>query len=535
MRSLSCKRIILLLIIVMGMSGCDAPPSIDKKDVIIRAGSHKGEIKKLNPWDKALFANNLIPLMHVKLVTYTQHFDIAPMLAESWIVAEDGKSITFHLRRNAKWHDGRPVTSGDVQFSLMLCKKHERWSRLAEFIEKVEAPDAYTVRVDLMKSTALYLLHSWLPTTTIILPEHIWKDVNIPREFNDPKALIGCGPFIFDGYDPVSQTVSLKADADYFDGKPAIDGILWKQFKSFDGMFLAMMKGDIDVVLEYHSPVPRSYMKRPSDPGVKLFCAPEMGVPANILFNCRKQPMNDRRFREAIAFALDYGEIIEAVADGQAVVPTRGFVPPSYPFYRSGLPALSRDIGKAEKLLDDLGFFKSTDGLRQDKEGKTLSFDLLVQQGSRFPYLVQTAELVARQLRKVGIDARPAVYEFFLADKKLFGERSYDICIGRFMPLDILAGCGTLLFADSPGNMGTCGDKKLISLAERFYTAKNEEAMREAAWDLQDYYAAELPGIALYHADACFLCRTDRFEGWTPMCSGVANYWSWFSVRPMGD
>jgi peptide/nickel transport system substrate-binding protein len=527
-------RLLALLSALLVTVCCSKGGDPFENEIVLRTGSHLGEVKKLNPWDKALFVNNLIPLMHVKLVSYSKSFDTVPMLAEKWDVSTDGRSITFHIRRNAKWHDGHPVTAGDVEFSLMLCRKHEKWSRLNEFIEDVEVIDRHTVKMVLNKSTAFYLLSSWLPTTTIILPKHIWGHIDKPREYNSSKALVGCGPFIFDKYDRVSQTVNLKANHDYFGGKPSVDRIVWKQFKSFDTMFMSLLKGDIDAVLEYHSPIPRSYIIGHMSPDVQFLCAPDMGVPADLLFNCRKPPMSERRFREAVACSIDYKEIMKVVAGEEADAPGRGFVPPSYPFYKPGLPAHGTDRGRAEKLLRELGFVKSEDGFLQDAEKRRLSLELLVQQGARFPYLVQTAELVGRHLREVGIEAQVAVYETALADKKLFGERTYDICVGRFMPLDILAGCGTLLFVDSPGNMGTCGDRRLVALSERFHTAKTTEEMRGAAWALQDYYAHELPGVALYHAAACFACRTDRFKGWTVMSCGIANHLSWFSIRPVG-
>ncbi len=369
-------------------------------------------------------------------------------------------------------------------------------------------------------------LNSWLPTSTIILPKHVWKDIAEPREYNDPRSLIGSGPFGFQEYDPVSQTVTLKANPSYFGGKPAVDIILWRHFKSFDSMLLSMLNGATDVVLDYYSPFPVTYAGAVESSMIRLQPAPDLGAPACLIFNLRKSPMNIRVFREAVACGLDYREVMDTAATGMASAAGRGFISPAFRFFKPGLGLLEQDMARAEHLLDTLGYIKGGDGVRKDSKGSEVSFDLLVQGGSRYPNLVRIAELLCRQLRRIGIGARPLVLDYSAADRRLFSEKDFDVCVARFMPLDILA--------DSPGNMGTCSDPRLLSLAEAFYSARNEEEMREAAWALQDYYAEELPGIALYHADALYPYRADRFEGWVPMSSGIANYWSWFTIRPVG-
>lgn len=525
----------LILLVTFFLLGCTGKVQSDRQTSTLRVGSHKGEIRKLNPFDRAWWVNHLIPLIHIKLVTYAPDYSVAPMLADRWEITENGKILTFHLRENVKWHDGRAVTSEDVKFTLLYQKSHWHHAFLSQHLENVQVVSPYTIRLIFNRSYATYLLQSWLSIKTVILPKHIWETVENPIEYNDRKALIGCGPFVFENYDQVAQRVYFKANEDYFGGKPSVDRLIWQQFKSFDPMLLSLRKGDIDVFLEYYGPLPPLYAPSLENSETKLISVADIGVQAAMIFNYRKHPMKLKKFREAVACSLDYDQILKTIAGCQGERPTRGFVPPAYPFHKQGLPVLEQNIPKAEKLLDKLGFVLSKDGWRRDSSGQTLSLDLLVMGGPRYPHLVQAAQILSQQLRAVGIDAKPSIMEYLLADMKIFGKKDYDIYIGRFQPLDILAGCATLLFADSIGNMGTCNDEKLIVLAEAFYTARDENGMREAAYALQDYYAEELPGIALYFSKALYPYRSDRFQDWVPMSSGLSNYWSWFKIKPVKD
>ncbi|AEB08009.1 ABC transporter substrate-binding protein [Desulfobacca acetoxidans] len=528
----SLKRLwIVLIASALVATGCGDTAADSGELRTLRMGSFRSEVKLLNPWDEGLFVNIPASLIHSKLVEYAPDYRIVPMLAESWEISEGGKALTFHLKHGVRWHDDLPVTAMDAAFTLEFYKKHERWSQWAQYLERVTVWDTHTFTVHLMKDVGFFLLQSWLPTSTVILPEHVWRDVVRPREYSGANALVGCGPYRFEHYDPAAQSLTLTANPHYFGGQPAAERLIWRQFKSFDSLLLSMIKGDIDGLMEYYSPFPLSRLRAIEGSPVELLSTPDMGVPAVLFFNHRKFPMNDLRFREAVACAVNYEEILRVVAENRGQPPVRGFMPPAYRYFKQRQQQLEQNLVRAAGLLDQTGLVRSTEGVRTTPDGKPLRLDLLVQGGSRYPHLVQTAKLVARHLRGIGIEATPVVYDFTVADSKLFGLRDYDICVGRLLPLDVIAGCGTLVLADSPGNMGTCRDARLLALTEAFYRAKDDEQMRQAAWALQEYYASQLPAFALYHGQVYYPCRSDRFEGWTVMSGGVVNSQTWSGIR----
>ena len=96
-----------------------------------------------------------------------------PYLAESWKLAEDGKSLTLKLRKNALFHDGKPVTSADVAFSIMAIKANHPFQSMLGPVEKVETPDPYTAIIRMSEPHPAIVL-AMSPALCPILPKHIY-------------------------------------------------------------------------------------------------------------------------------------------------------------------------------------------------------------------------------------------------------------------------------------------------------------------------------------------------------------------------
>jgi peptide/nickel transport system substrate-binding protein len=156
-----------------------------------------------------------------------------PWLIERFDMSQDGRQLTLELRKNIKWHDGKPLTAEDVKFTIEFMQKfaHPRFSpRLAQ-VSNVAIVDAETLKISLARpiSTFVYSPLSEIP----IIPKHLWGGVTenpygkpeILRKFNVPELPAGSGPYIFVEY-LSGQRYRLKANLDYFKGKPAVDEIV---------------------------------------------------------------------------------------------------------------------------------------------------------------------------------------------------------------------------------------------------------------------------------------------------------------------
>ncbi|MFY9139549.1 MAG: ABC transporter substrate-binding protein, partial [Thermacetogeniaceae bacterium] len=116
-----------------------------------------------------------------------------PALAESWDYLEDENAYIFKLRTDASWHDGEKFTPQDVEFTFNYIKEHPYQWVDSGIVEKVEVIDDSTVKVFLSKPYAPFMDN--VACTLPVLPEHIWKDVRDPEQFQEEKAVIGTGPF----------------------------------------------------------------------------------------------------------------------------------------------------------------------------------------------------------------------------------------------------------------------------------------------------------------------------------------------------
>ena len=140
---------------------------------------------------------------------YDDKWQPQPYLAEKWSVSADGKSVTLNLRRNAVFHDGKPITSADVAFSIMAIKEHHPFRTMMEPVEKVETPDPYTAIIRMSVPHPAILL-AMSPALCPILPKHIYDDgkdlKNHPR---NSANVVGSGPFKLVEFKP-GQSVVLE-------------------------------------------------------------------------------------------------------------------------------------------------------------------------------------------------------------------------------------------------------------------------------------------------------------------------------------
>lgn len=118
-----------------------------------------------------------------------------PALAQSWSLDPKKLAFTFKLNPKAKWHDGRPLTAQDVVFSLEYYKKHPYSWISVDSVDRAVAEDPQTVTVYLAKAYSPFI--SDIGGTMPVLPKHIWEGVGNPEAFDDPKAYVGSGPYLF--------------------------------------------------------------------------------------------------------------------------------------------------------------------------------------------------------------------------------------------------------------------------------------------------------------------------------------------------
>ncbi len=490
---------------------------------------------------------NIEGITHVGLVKFTPDLKLAPCLAERWEISPDGKAVTFYLRRNAKWHDGTPVTAEDVKFTYEANLKHHFMTNCnliwEPFFERAEIKDPWTITCHFKRPVAYAALVE--EAGNYMLPKHIWENIvatGDPRKATGQELMIGNGPFIFERYEPAERTAYLKANPDYFAGRPVVSELRYRIFDTLDQAVLALCKGEIDGFGTYYESVPPAYAAAlEKAKGVALGLTPNTGITFLLQLNVQKYPLNLKEMREAISLALDYNQLVKIFAGGYGEVPGRGFIPPRVPGHNPEISKLAYDPEKAKQILNSLGLVdKNGDGWRDLPNGEKLVLTI-IPYGSPDEVYIRAAEVVANYLKNVGLNVildQEAIGNVDKASKKLHDDKDFWLCVRRAYPMITQVIGGLCHFVDlgktqeGIGAWGTSDDPQLQELYFKMLYARSEEEALKAIRELQDYYNQTLVGVALSWNELLYPHRTDKYIGWITYPRCPFNYFFWWNLEP---
>lgn len=302
------------------------------------------------------------------LVSLSPKLEPIARLAESWSISPDGKTYTFKLRPHVKWHDGKPFTSADVVFSFTqyLPATFARTKLIMEQVEAVSAPDAGTVVFKLKQPYPAFML-IFEATGGTIMPKHLYEGVSDYRTTTVNNTIVGTGPFKL-GEWRRGAFIRLVKNPDYWDkGKPYIDNLYFHIVPDAVGRSIAFESGKVDAIRA--GDVENFEIARlAAAPGALLSKAGwEFLQPMAFLnMNLRKKPLDDKRFRQAIAHALDRQFIIKNIFSTFGE-PVNGPFTNGYAFKDASVETrYAYDVAKAKALLDEIGLKPGPDGTRAE-------------------------------------------------------------------------------------------------------------------------------------------------------------------------
>ena len=332
--------------------------------------------------------------MFLGLLTYS--FDLKPMpsLAKSWTVSPDGLTYTFNLEPEAKWHDGKPLTSEDVLYTVneFLPLTHPRAKAVFGHCESITAPDAHTV-VFKLKAPFGPFMGAFDVSNLPVMPKHIYAGTDIIKNPANLKP-IGSGPYKLKEWVRGSH-IHLVRNEDYFKkGKPYLDAVIYRIVPDGASRALALENGTVqmtqwtDLELFDAQRLSKSANLAMTTKGYEYF-APIMWLE----LNNRVKPLDDKRFRQAIMHAIDRNFIKDKILYGFGKVAT-GPINSKTKYYEANVTKYDFSIDKAKALLDEMG-------LKPDAKGTRVTVRLPV---SPYGEMVQrTCEYIRQSLAKVGI------------------------------------------------------------------------------------------------------------------------------------
>ncbi|MFZ5633524.1 MAG: ABC transporter substrate-binding protein [Bacillota bacterium] len=414
-----------------------------------------------------------------------------PALAKSWEYLKDENAYFFRLQDNATWHDGRKFTARDVIFTINYIKKHPfQWVEAGN-VKKAEALGDYEVKLYLDRPYAPFLEH--FGATLPILPEHVWKDVSDPEKFVGKEALIGTGPFILADYNKEQGTYLYKAYGGYYRGRPKVDRIRFVKMNA--GMTAAALRQkQVNA-----GQVPPELVRELENEGFKVLAGKHDWV-AKLMFNHHKEPLSSKKFRQALACAIDRQALVDTCLRGHGTAASAGLVPPDSPWYNSGLQDKYRyNPEMAAKLLAGLGYVKN--GGYFEKNGRVLELELLVRGGAGAPGAPgeREGEMIKGQLEKAGIKINLRSLEPKTLDSRV-GDWKFDLAlIGHGGMGGDPAVLGRVISGQGFNSARYEDNRELSDFLKQQTSVMDKERRRELVGKIQEIYAEEIPAQPLYH------------------------------------
>jgi peptide/nickel transport system substrate-binding protein len=401
-----------------------------------------GDLQGLNPL--TVSDNNsqqvMREMLFTTLVRYDENLRIQPYLAERWDtvrVHTDSLELTFHLRRDIRWHDGTPTTADDVVFTFDRMNDERtafpNHQRLNHYYPRAQKVDDHTVRMRLRAHADFLDIFGM----AAIAPAHILGEVRPEELLAHPfqHSPVGNGPFRFVSR-VAGQEWIFEANPDFTEalgGRPYLDRLVWRVIPEETTLMTELLTGRIDVYLQPHPS--RADALRAAN-GVELRTNPTRQY-NYLAYNTALPIFQDPRTRRAITMAIDREQIVDALVYGFGEAGRATVTPTHYGYDPEAV--IPYDPEGARQLLAEAGWTPGRDGILRDAQGRQLRFTIITNQGNDLRR--DMAEVIQAQLRPLGIVAQPRLVEWTSMIQQLQGtldaqgdrRRDFETAIGGWV------------------------------------------------------------------------------------------------------
>jgi peptide/nickel transport system substrate-binding protein len=324
---------------------------------------------------------------------YDENFEPQPYLAESWEFSEDGLTMTLDLVDGAVFHDGEPIESHDVAFSIRTIQENHPFKSMFAPVTEIDASDPGIVVMTLSQPHPALLLAMSSQLMSII-PEHVYGDGQDPRSHpRNSEDVVGSGPFRLVEFAPDQHVILERFDDFFIEGRPYLDRIVFRIIKDASARTIGLENGELHLSTFENTVNNITRMQQNEDLVVTDEGYAAIGALNWLAFNTGADgPTSDPKVRQAIAYAIDRDFILNAIMQGVSQPALTGIHPGS-PFYDADVEPYDLDLERAEALLDEAGYPRGEDGTR---------FALIIDYGN--PTTRPQAEFTKASLARIGID-----------------------------------------------------------------------------------------------------------------------------------
>jgi peptide/nickel transport system substrate-binding protein len=427
--------------------------------------------------------------------------EVEPDLAEWDPPSPNGLTYVFHLRQDARWHDGSLVTADDVVFTINLLQDPnfpgppELGANVWQTV-KVEKVNAFTLRFTLPEPYAPFLDY----TTFGILPAHLLQGTRAANLLMAPFNLqpIGSGPFQLEEIETEEGTITsmvLKPSPNYYGPQPHLGRIQFRFYPTYQTVVSAYEEGEIEGIAN----IPIAELSRAKAlPTLNLFSA-QTAEYAIVILNLNRDDLpffKETAVRQALLYALNRQKIVDQVLGGQALVAHSPLLPGTWA-YQDTLRNYEQGSGQATALLDEAGWTQPRVGVTtRRKGGSHLEFTLLT---SSEPERVGVAQMVASQWKAIGIGvtvktASPAEV------REALEKRDFDAIL---VHLAVPGDPDPYPFwhekqIEHGQNYAGFSHRRMSEVIEQARVTIDPESRRQLYYEFQTIFAQEVPSLPLY-------------------------------------
>lgn len=414
--------------------------------------------------------------------------EVEPALATSWEMSDDGLVWTFNLRKGVKFHDGSELNAETVRFSFMrlIDQDHEYYGLgdysyfdylLSEVIEDIEVVDDYTVAFHLKNKFAPFLTYMGYYSQFPVSMEAVKK---YGEDFY--RHPVGTGPFKFVEWKR-DEYIVLERNEKYWGEKPKIDKVIWKVVPDISTRFMELQAGQVHAIKGL---APNLIEKVKGNDNMRLHQIPGANI-FNMVFNCTKPPVDDKRVRQAIAYGIDLEKLVAGVYEGLGTVASTS-IPPTVFGHADDISHYPYDPEKARELLKEAGY----------EDGLSITLNSFIHTRPYVSNPVDCAEVIKNDLSKVGIDVNIETNEWGTHSDLMNNYRHqmafsgwYDIPYpSNFMKTMLMEGANTNW---KPDNM--------VELVQKAISTYDREEQKKYYLEMQEIEHEEMPTIPIAHND----------------------------------
>ncbi len=451
------------------------------------------------------------------------------VLAKKLQFSKDGKTLTITIVPNAKWSDGKPLTTRDVLYSLTIGRQDKTADRIG-----LVSPNSNIASVKLAGKNKVAIRFKQIDSTFIgaslarvpIVPQHIWSKVDDMFNFTNPNP-VGSGPFNritrFNG-----QSYVLSKNPNYWlKGRPKVPCLERIFAASNDASLLQIVNGDADWTHNFYPNVEQVYQSK--DPKNYHNAYLTTALPIGLFFDLTKYPYNLDAFRKGVSRAIDRRTVSKLGEYGYAPPTDALGIGNMYPkWIDPSLKARARtmadyDPAAARKIFTDAGFsYKSGDLV--DPKGDKVSFQVHVIGG--WSDWVASLQIITRNLREVGIDASVKLEPDWGAWQPnamstkfttlLWNYGAEDLTPYRyfFSHFDPTSNLGPGVDASATGNWEHYQNAQGANLLRQFKGTLDPKKQLQISYQLQKIFLDELPYVPLFIGPRWSTYSTKYFRGW---------------------